>query len=173
MRLLRNGEFFQAARKLSQKPVYVTQLVSVIMLTNSSNLSGHGQLAHFAQIGRQLGYAGYFATDQMLWLAGVGVTRPTKEYVQPISTLSFQVSEGMILINRRLAAVQRISMRCWLIGIILSIGSSSASLVKLRADGRRFALTQAAARKENTEKSPEEKVRAEEERREKGRALLA
>ena len=74
---------------------------------------------------------------------------------------------------RRLAAIQRISMRCWLIGIILSIGSSSASLVKLRADGRRFALTQAAARKENAEKSPEEKVRAEEERREKGRALLA
>lgn len=49
-----------------------------------SNLSGHGQLAHFAQIGRQLGYAGYFATDQMLWLAGVGVTRPTKEYVSPL-----------------------------------------------------------------------------------------
>jgi hypothetical protein len=77
------------------------------------------------------------------------------------------------LTPRRLAAIQRISMRCWLIGIILSIGSSSASLVKLRADGRRFALTQAAARKENAEKSPEEKVRAEEERREKGRALLA
>jgi peroxin-11B len=77
------------------------------------------------------------------------------------------------LTTRRLAAIQRISMRCWLIGIILSIGSSSASLVKLRADGRRFALTQAAARKENAEKSPEEKVRAEEERREKGRALLA
>jgi len=77
------------------------------------------------------------------------------------------------LTSRRLAAIQRISMRCWLIGIVLSIGSSSASLVKLRADGRRFALTQAAARKENTEKSPEEKVRAEEERREKGRALLA
>jgi peroxin-11B len=64
-------------------------------------------------------------------------------------------------------------MRCWLIGIILSIGSSASSLVKLRADGRRFALTQAAARKENSEKTPEEKVRAEEERREKGRALLA
>jgi hypothetical protein len=48
-------------------------------LMDRSNLSGHGQLAHFAQIGRQLGYAGYFATDQMLWLAGVGVTRPTKE----------------------------------------------------------------------------------------------
>jgi peroxin-11B len=45
--------------------------------------------------------------------------------------------------------------------------------MKLRADGRRFALSQAAARKENNEKSPEEKVRAEEERREKGRALLA
>jgi peroxin-11B len=53
-----------------------------------SNLSGHGQLAHFAQIGRQLGYAGYFATDQMLWLAGVGVTRPTKEYVPLIPCLS-------------------------------------------------------------------------------------
>jgi peroxin-11B len=64
-------------------------------------------------------------------------------------------------------------MRCWLIGILLSIGSSTSSLVKLRADGRRFALTQAAARKENSEKTPEEKVRAEEERREKGRALLS
>ena len=53
-----------------------------------SNLSGHGQLAHFAQIGRQLGYAGYFATDQMLWLAGVGVTRPTKEYVPLIPRFS-------------------------------------------------------------------------------------
>ena len=52
-------------------------------LMNRSNLSGHGQLAHFAQIGRQLGYAGYFATDQMLWLAGVGVTRPNKESVPP------------------------------------------------------------------------------------------
>ena len=81
--------------------------------------------------------------------------------------------DGMILTARRLVAIQRISQRCWLIGILLSIGSSASSLVKLRADGRRFALTQAAARKENTEKSPEEKVRAEEERREKGRALLA
>jgi hypothetical protein len=88
-------------------------------------------------------------------------------------SLSLQVNMEATLTIRRLAAIQRISMRCWLIGIILSIGSSSASLVKLRADGRRFALTQAAARKENAEKSPEEKVRAEEERREKGRALLA
>jgi peroxin-11B len=50
---------------------------------------------------------------------------------------------------------------------------TTSRLAAIRADGRRFALTQAAARKENAEKSPEEKVRAEEERREKGRALLA
>lgn len=56
-------------------------LVNVYADTASSSLSGPGQLAHFAQIGRQLGYAGYYATDQMLWLAGVGLTRPTKEYV--------------------------------------------------------------------------------------------
>jgi peroxin-11B len=64
-------------------------------------------------------------------------------------------------------------MRCWLFGILFSIGSTTSSLVKLRADGRRFALTRAAARKEGSEKTPEEKVRDEEERREKGRALLA
>lgn len=72
-----------------------------------------------------------------------------------------------------MAAIQRISMRCWLFGILFSIGSTTSSLVKLRADGRRFALTRAAARKESSEKTPEEKVRDEEERREKGRALLA
>lgn len=75
--------------------------------------------------------------------------------------------------DRRLLALQRISMRCWLFGILFSIGSSTSSLVKLRADGRRFALTGAAARKEFSEKTPEEKVRQEEERREKGRAMLA
>lgn len=64
-------------------------------------------------------------------------------------------------------------MRCWMIGILFSIGSTTSSLVKLRADGRRFALTRAAARKEGSEKTPEERVREEEERREKGRALLA
>jgi peroxin-11B len=84
-----------------------------------------------------------------------------------------KISFERLMILSRLVAIQRISMRCWLIGILLSIGSSASSLVKLRADGRRFALTQVAARKENSEKTPEEKVRAEEERREKGRALLA
>jgi len=65
-------------------------------------------------------------------------------------------------------------MTCWFNGIALSLVSSSASLVKLRADGRRFALSNDMARRETgSEKSSEERVRDEEERREKGRALLA
>lgn len=64
-------------------------------------------------------------------------------------------------------------MRCWLTGIALSLVSSSASLVKLRADARRFALSNDIARRETgSEKSSEDRVREEEERREKGRALL-
>ena len=64
-------------------------------------------------------------------------------------------------------------MKCWFAGITLSLVSSSASLVKLRADGRRFALSSTIARREGQEKTPEDRVREEEERREKGRALLA
>ena len=65
-------------------------------------------------------------------------------------------------------------MQSWLIGISLSLVSSSASLVKLRADSRRFALNLEMARKEGqAEKTPEDRVREEEERREKGRGLLA
>jgi len=65
-------------------------------------------------------------------------------------------------------------MTCWFTGIALSLLSSSASLVKLRADGRRFALNNEMARRETgSEKMPEDRVREEGERREKGRALLA
>ena len=65
-------------------------------------------------------------------------------------------------------------MRFWFSGIGLSLISSSASLVKLRADGPRFALSNEIARRETgSEKSSEEKVREDEERRGKGRALLA
>jgi peroxin-11B len=66
-------------------------------------------------------------------------------------------------------------MKCWLFGILLSLASSSASLVKLRADGRRFALSNEMARREarNDEKDPAERARDADERREKGRALLA
>jgi len=51
--------------------------------------------------------------------------------------------------------------------------STGASLVKLRADGRRFALSNIVAKREAGEKTAEDRVREEEERREKGRALLA
>jgi peroxin-11B len=66
-------------------------------------------------------------------------------------------------------------MKCWLFGIALSLFSSSASLVKLRADGRRFALSQEMAKREarNEEKDPAQRASENDERREKGRALLA
>lgn len=66
-------------------------------------------------------------------------------------------------------------MKCWLFGITVSLISSSASLVKLRADGRRFALSNEMARREgrSEEKGPDERAREAEERREKGRALLS
>ena len=65
-------------------------------------------------------------------------------------------------------------MKFWFSGIVLSLVSSSASLVKLRADGRRFALSNEIARRETgSEKSSEDRIRDDEERRGKGRALLA
>lgn len=66
-------------------------------------------------------------------------------------------------------------MRFWLSGIALSLVSGGASLVKLRADSRRFALSNEVARRDasKSEKTPEDRVREEEERREKGRGLLA
>jgi peroxin-11B len=73
----------------------------------------------------------------------------------------------------RLTRLNRLAFKCWLTGISLSLISTGSSLVKLRADGRRFALANSVARREYQEKSPEDRVREEEERREKGRALLA
>jgi peroxin-11B len=66
-----------------------------------------------------------------------------------------------------------LSFKFWLAGISLSLASTIASLSKLRADGRRFALSNQIAKKESqSEKTPEDRTRAEVERREKGRALL-
>ncbi|ORY34047.1 peroxisomal biogenesis factor 11 [Naematelia encephala] len=136
MRIFRPAEFMQAAVRLSARPI--------------TSLSGPGQLAHVAQIGRQLGYAGFLTTDTLVWLGSIRFLRYDKQ---------------------KISRVQNISMRFWLAGLFLSLVSSSASLVKLRADSRRFALSLEMARRE--EKTPEDRVREEEDRREKGRGLLA
>ena len=67
---------------------------------------------------------------------------------------------------------QRRGQKFWFTAILLSFVSTFASLVKLRADGRRFALAASVARREASEKAPDDRAREEEERREKGRALL-
>lgn len=61
-------------------------------------------------------------------------------------------------------------MQAWIIGLTLSLISSSASLVNLRAQSRRFALRADIARKD--EKGPDAAA-DEAERRKQGRALLA
>lgn len=80
----------------------------------------------------------------------------------------------LIPLYRRLARIQRLSQKAWLFGILSSLVSSSASLVKLRADSRRYMLSREVARKDaaSGEKSKEDRVKDEEERRERGRALL-
>lgn len=68
----------------------------------------------------------------------------------------------------------RLMYKFWFAGIVCSLVSSSASLVRLRADSRRFALSSQVAKEEEREgKSSEEAARQMAERRERGRALLA
>lgn len=70
-----------------------------------------------------------------------------------------------------MAKLNRVSAKAWFYGIVLSLISSTASLVNLRAQSRRFALNSDAARRQDSEKSD---VAAEEaERRKQGRALLS
>ncbi|WWD17340.1 hypothetical protein CI109_101781 [Kwoniella shandongensis] len=138
MRLFRPAEFLQSAMNLAQRPV--------------TDIRAPQSIAHLAQIGRQLGYAGFFTSDMMVWLGQIGFLRYDKE---------------------KLARFQRLTFKFWLAGIISSLISSSASLVRLRADSRRFALSAEVARREAKEgKAPEELAREEIARRERGRALL-
>lgn len=67
----------------------------------------------------------------------------------------------------------RIMYKFWLAGIVCSLVSSSASLVRLRADSRRFALSSQVAKEEEKDgRSGEEAARQMSERRERGKALL-
>ncbi|CAD6572398.1 MAG: Peroxisomal membrane protein PMP27, partial [Tremellales sp. Tagirdzhanova-0007] len=135
------------------RPVEFLQAAMKLAQRPITNLSGPGQLAQFTQIGRQLGYAGFLGTDMLFWLGTIRFLKYDKA---------------------KLKRIQDISMKFWFSGIVLSLVSSSASLVKLRADGRRFALSNEIARRETgSEKSSEDRIRDDEERRGKGRALLA
>lgn len=46
----------------------------------STSLHGAGQLAHVAQIARQVGYAGYLGADMLVWLGTIRFLRYDKEY---------------------------------------------------------------------------------------------
>nr|XP_019010901.1 uncharacterized protein I206_04205 [Kwoniella pini CBS 10737]OCF49682.1 hypothetical protein I206_04205 [Kwoniella pini CBS 10737] len=134
MRLFRPAEFLQSAMNLAQRPV------------------GPAQVAHLAQIGRQLGYAGFFTNDMIVWLGQVRFLKLDK----------FQLER-----------FQRLTFKFWLSGIVFSLISSSASMVKLRADSKRFRLSTEVSRRESSEKGPDERAREESEHRERGRAMLA
>ncbi|WRT66301.1 uncharacterized protein IL334_003255 [Kwoniella shivajii] len=135
LRLFRPAEFLQSAMILAQKPV-----------------QGPAQIAQLAQIGRQLGYAGFFTNDMIVWLGQIRFLKLDKV---------------------QLDRFQRLTFKFWLSGIICSLISSSASIVKLRADSRRFALNADIAKRESGEKGPDDRAREDAERRERGRALLA
>lgn len=77
---------------------------------------------------------------------------------------------GANIVSSKAAKVAKTSMQAWIIGLTLSLISSSASLVNLRAQSRRFALRADIARKD--EKGPDAAA-DEAERRKQGRALLA
>ena len=142
-----------SGRKLMRlfKPVENLQSALNISGRPFTKVSGAEQLAQLTQFGRQLCYAVFLSTDSLIWLQSVKVLRLDKD---------------------KFAKVTRVSMKAWIFGIILSLISSSASLVNLRAQSRRFAIHADAARRES-EKSPEDVAADEAERRKQGRALLA
>nr|ODN88309.1 hypothetical protein L203_02919 [Cryptococcus depauperatus CBS 7841] len=135
MRLFRPAEFLQSAMNLAQRPI------------------GPGKVAHFAQIGRQIGYAGFHTNDMLVWLAQVRFLKLDKAMA---------------------AKYQRLMYKFWFAGIMCSLISSSASLIRLRADSKRFALSaEIAKRGEKEAQDPQEVAHQIAERRERGRALLA
>jgi len=115
----------------------VEHLQSAMNLANAPpRTQGTGTtVAQLAQIARQLSYAGYLSTDMIVWLQSVKFLR---------------------LPSDQMGRINKISQRFWLSGISLSLVSSIAALVQLRAEGRRLRLA----------------VGAGEDQREKGRALL-
>ncbi|KAK4687863.1 hypothetical protein P7C73_g2258, partial [Tremellales sp. Uapishka_1] len=129
------------------KPIEHLQSAMNLAQRPITNLNGPGQLAQVTQLGRQLAYAGFLGTDMLVWLNSVRFLRYDKD---------------------RLAKLSRLSNKLWISGIFLSLISTTSSLIKLRSDSRRFALSAQIARREG-EKRPEDEA----ERRERGRALLS
>lgn len=98
------------------------------------------------QLIRQLAYATYLSTDTIVWL---------------------QFAKFLRLDKDKMARLNRISQKAWFYGIVLSLISSTASLVNLRAQSRRFALQADIARGDEKDAAA-----GEAERRKQGRALL-
>ncbi|ODO08843.1 hypothetical protein L198_00576 [Cryptococcus wingfieldii CBS 7118] len=111
MRLFRPAEFLQSAINLAQRP-------------------GPAQVAHIAQIGRQIGYAGFHTTDMITWLSSIRFLKYDK---------------------LKTDRIQRLMYKFWFAGVLSSLISSIASLLRLRADSRRFALSTEVAKREEKE----------------------
>lgn len=99
-----------------------------------------------AQFARQLCYATYLTTDSIVWL---------------------QFAKFLRLDKDKMARLGRVSQKAWFYGIVLSLISSTASLVNLRAQSRRFAL-----RSDIAHADEKDAAAGEAERRKQGRALL-
>lgn len=52
-----------------------------IRLWDRTSLKGPGQIAHLAQIGRQIGYAGFHSADMIVWLAQIRFLKFDKTWV--------------------------------------------------------------------------------------------
>ncbi len=115
-------------------------------LTSSKGFTGAEHLAQATQFTRQLAYATYLTTDSIIWL---------------------QFAKFLRLDKDKMAKIGRISQKAWFYGIVFSLISSTASLVNLRAQSRRFALQADVSRADEKDAAA-----AEADRRKQGRALL-
>ncbi|KAL7417675.1 peroxisomal biogenesis factor 11 [Mrakia frigida] len=85
----------------------------------SGGASGAAEVERLVQICRQVAYAGYLSTDMVL-------------YLQSIKFLSLPPA--------KLTQTATISNRLWLSGIVLSVVSGMAGLVRVRKEAQRLAL---------------------------------
>jgi peroxin-11B len=136
------------ARKVMRvfKPVENLQAAVKIAEAPFKGFTGAEHLAQATQFTRQLAYATYLTTDSIIWL---------------------QFAKFLRLDKDKMAKIGRISQKAWFYGIVFSLISSTASLVNLRAQSRRFALQADVSRADEKDAAA-----AEADRRKQGRALL-
>ncbi|CDZ96761.1 Peroxisomal biogenesis protein (peroxin) [Phaffia rhodozyma] len=113
-------------RKLMRvfKPVEHLQLAIKATQAPPANLSSSAgkaaEIERIAQVARQVAYAGYLTTDSVVYLQGI---------------------KFLNLNPDKFARTSKVSQRFWLAGILLSLISSAAGVVKVRKEAKRASLT--------------------------------